>query len=246
MMRLSMKAVCAAALVASVGSATAQRSAIEVEHTQTVYTEEAAAKSWRLSAEEWARYKELMKGPRGVWSPSLDPITVLGIAAETDAERKHFADLLVMVEFDRAEKELRFQQAYDEAAKRLFPDLPRVTVAASAAAIAPVPGADRIAFVGSVDPNRCPSCQQALSELMRLHAAGRGPGLDLYLSDAEDDDAIRAWARRYGVSPDEVRSGRITLNHAGGTSDPSVVGSAGVLRLLQRVAGQWLPLGGPQ
>ena len=106
------------ALLCVAGAVGAQTTETETALTKTVLTEEAQAKRWHLSIQEWDEYKTLMQGPRGVWSPNLDPVTVLGIHAETDADRKRYAELLVTIEFERVEKELLFQRAYDDAARR--------------------------------------------------------------------------------------------------------------------------------
>jgi integrating conjugative element protein (TIGR03759 family) len=208
------------------GGAEAQVSETAVEHTETVFTEEALAARWRLSMEEWATYRTLMQGPRGIWSPSLDPITVLGIHAETDAERRRYAELLVMVEFERVEQELLFQRAYDDAAQRLFPTLPRVTLASSDPPAA-LSGAERLAFFGSVNSKRCPTCRDVLKRWLETYVGHDGPVLDLL---------------GQGVSAAAVRRGRITLNHARGPLAGSMSDSAVSPRLMQRLAGQWLPV----
>ena len=241
-MRVSIRVLPVMLLLATVGSSTAQVVTSGVEHTESVFTAEALAKRWRLSTEEWAQYQTLMAGPRGIWSPNLDPVTVLGIDAETEAERRRYAELLVMLEYERVEKELRFQRAYDEAAQRLFPTLPRVTTAAAEASDSPAVGAERIAFVGSIDPKRCPTCERALKELMRAHRASHTAALDLFLADAADDEAIRAWAKQHGVDADEVRVGRITLNHAQGPWSLPGAGEPITPRVLARSAGQWWPM----
>ena len=222
--------------------AEAQPGGTPVARSETVFTEEALAERWRLSNEEWEKYRTLMQGPRGLWSPNLDPITVLGIAAETDAERRRYAELLVMVEYERVEKELRFQRAYDEAAHRLFPTLPRVTTTAANAG--PLGGVDRLAFLGSIDEARCPSCARTLKRWLRTHPLKAGPVLDLVLSDAGDDEALRRWAQRQGVSAAALARGEITLHHATGTLAPPASAEPLAPRFLQRVAGQWqtLPL----
>ncbi len=210
----------------------------EVEITDTLYSQEARAKTWRLSVEEWGEYRSLMEGPRGIWSPSLDPITVLGIHAESDTERRRYAELLVMIEYERVESELRFQRAYDEAAQRLFPSLAPVTLTVSNEAITLVPGVERIAYFGSVDSDRCPQCQDELVTLLQARLDPSAPTLDLFLADASDDETIRVWARAQGVTFDDVRAGRITLNHAGNAAVPAIEERIAP-RLMQRSAGQW-------
>ena len=47
---------------------------------------------WNLNETEWTRYQTLMRGVRGSVSPAtLSPIEVLGIHAQTEAERKDYA-----------------------------------------------------------------------------------------------------------------------------------------------------------
>ena len=70
-----------------------------------------ARRAWNLSKEEWLRYQELVRGPRGYWSPGLDPIAALGIHATTDAERRRLAERFVEMENQRIQGELAFQRA---------------------------------------------------------------------------------------------------------------------------------------
>jgi integrating conjugative element protein (TIGR03759 family) len=233
---------CAVVLLGlSAVSASAQVIETEVERTETVLTEEALAEQWRLSSKEWDTYHTLMEGPRGIWSPNLDPVTVLGIHAETDAERRRYAELLVMIEFERVERELKFQQAYDEAARRLFPSLMPVQ-AATPEAFSSLVGADRIAFVGSIDRQRCPTCRAELARLLRAHRDPASLVLDLFLEDAADDGALRAWATEQGIDAQAVIGGRITLNHAREPMSLPAEPQTVTPRLLQRIAGRWLPV----
>ena len=80
-----------------------------------------AAQHWGLTEQEWSRFEEIRRGPRGYWSPSLDPLTALGVEARDDAERQRYAELQVRLEAARAERELAYQRAYDEAWQRLSP-----------------------------------------------------------------------------------------------------------------------------
>ncbi len=62
-----------------------------------------------------------MQGKRGIWSPGLDPITALGVHADTDAKRQRLAELYVRQEYKRTQDELAFQKAVNRAWARLFP-----------------------------------------------------------------------------------------------------------------------------
>ncbi|MEQ1977094.1 TIGR03759 family integrating conjugative element protein, partial [Xenorhabdus sp. SGI240] len=89
------------------------------------------AEQWTLSVDEYRRYQQLMSGPRGIQSPGLDPLTTLGIEADSDAERRRYAEQWVRAEFARTEKELRFQREVDAAWQRLFPDVLPVNMTTS-------------------------------------------------------------------------------------------------------------------
>ncbi|WP_051587499.1 TIGR03759 family integrating conjugative element protein [Pseudomonas sp. RL] len=193
--------------------------------TQILALDEARqARDWGLQDEEWARYRELMRGPLGIHSPGLDPLTALGIEARTDEERRHYAELQVQAEARRVEKLLAYQRAYDEAWQRLAPDLQRVSPVAE-----PVPA--RLAVFVSA---QCPTCAQ---KVQRLQTAGSA--FDLYLVGSGGDDArLRAWAQTAGVDPAKVRAGHITLNHDAGRW--LLLGQPGELpAVLRQVAGQW-------
>ena len=86
------------------------------------------ASNWGLQPQEWVRYRELMDGPLGIYSPNLDPLSALGIEARTDEERRRYAELQVQIEARRVEKLLAYQRAYDEAWQRLNPGMQRVNL----------------------------------------------------------------------------------------------------------------------
>ncbi len=90
--------------------------------------DERQAREWGLQPEEWARYRQLMQGPLGVYSPQLDPLTALGIEARSEEERRRYAELQVQAEARRVGKALAYQRAYDAAWQRLFPGQPRVSL----------------------------------------------------------------------------------------------------------------------
>jgi integrating conjugative element protein (TIGR03759 family) len=170
------------------------------------------AKEWGLSSKEYERYQELMQGPRGIWSPGLDPLTALGIEARTDEERRRFAELQVKAERERVEKELAYQRAFDEAYRRLYPgektiELSTAPVQSPTAESGPsLQGNGRLAvFVKD-------NCQACIDQVKQLQAA-RTP-FDLYFVGSQnDDERIRRWAILAGVEPSSVKSRLITLNH---------------------------------
>jgi len=59
----------------------------QIQNSADAALDERLARDWGLRSEEWARYRQLMQGPLGTYSPSLDPLTALGIEARSDEER---------------------------------------------------------------------------------------------------------------------------------------------------------------
>jgi integrating conjugative element protein (TIGR03759 family) len=185
---------------------------------------------WGLSQEEWTRYEELKRGERGIWSPSLDPLTTLGVEATTDAERHKYADLLVEKEAQRVEKELAFQRAYDEAWKRRFPDL------------MPVTGADKPSTTSRLAVfvrENCPPCDTRLKSLLTA-----GNPLDIWLVGSDNDDSrLKRWATGQHIDSRRVQRREITLNHDGGRWLHYAQGK--MPAVLEKQGETWLPVTAP-
>lgn len=190
----------------------------QVEQTRIEQSHQRAADAWGLSEQEYQRYQTIMEGPRGIWSPSLDPLTALGIAARSYAERQKYAEMLVRTERQRVEAELAFQRAYDAAWQRLYPDSMPVSPFSTKG------GADATPLLfdndTSTSPSRlnvvvatqgCGSCDATVKRLLSSGAA-----MDIWVVDSNGDDGrIRDWAIDLGIPPNLVRGGHITLNHGG-------------------------------
>jgi len=175
-------------------------------------TNEQAARNWGIKPEEWSRYQQLMQGPLGTYSPNLDPLSALGIEAQSDSEQQRYAALQVQAEARRVEKLLAYQRAYDAAWKQQFPGVLPVNLSGGTS---PQPkvllpaGSGRLALF--VKPN-CTACN---AQGQQLQASGAS--FDLYLVGSRQDDAqLRLWAREAAISAAKVRDRSITLNHDGG------------------------------
>ncbi|OZU68340.1 TIGR03759 family integrating conjugative element protein [Salmonella enterica subsp. enterica serovar Agoueve] len=162
-----------------------------------------SAQEWGLTAEEWQRYETLKKGRRGVLSPGLDPLTMLGIEARSDEERRHFAELTVKQEFQRVEAELAFQREVNSAWMRVYPGVLPVQDLRSE-----VSNARQALFV----KDNCPACDRKLTQLMKSNRP-----LDIYLvSSGGKDEAVRSWAKKHNIPAEKVKSRQVTLNHDNG------------------------------
>lgn len=160
-----------------------------------------AAQEWDLTPDEWLRYQQLKNGRRGVLSPGLDPLTMLGTEARSDEERRRLAELWVKQEFQRTEAELAFQREVDNAWRRIFPRLLPVRQN-------PVTTGRRALFVRE----NCPPCEHRLTQLLAT-----GQPLDIYLvGSGGQDSAVRRLAQKQRIPAAKVASRHITLNHDNG------------------------------
>ena len=226
-----------ASTVRSATNATGQSTTplTDQEHSRATY--------WRLSEEEWQRYRSLMDGIRGSISPStLSPIEALGIHARDDAERQRYAEQWARLMREDAERVLAFQRAYDAAGRRLFPDqalidhdrLPDST--AKSEALWP---ADRLLLFLRPD---CKACEAVLA--LALARIDRIAGVDVFLTGiaAGDEAAIRAWASDRGIRPDWVNTQRVTLNFGEGVLKRIAPGDAKTPMLFRRRGDTLTPL----
>lgn len=197
-------------------------------------SDEMLAREWNLNPQEWQRYQTLMQSSRGVYSPGLDPLTALGIEARSDEERRRYAELQVKAEAQRTAKELAYQRAYDDAFKRIYPNLmPIASTGGQAAAATPAnQGNGRLAvFV----KDGCPECSSRVKALQ----AEKQP-FDVYMVGSQnDDERIRNWAIVSGIDPANVRTRQITLNHDGGRWLGLSLGGD-LPAVVREVNGQWL------
>ncbi len=188
----------------------------------------ARAKAWGLTDDEWAKFERLQAGPRHYWSPQLDPLTTLGVEADSDQERQRYAELQVRLEAKRAERELAYQKAYTAAWARLFPGMLPVQGMTDDPAATP---AGRFALFVE---EHCTACATNTQQWLR-----GGARLDVYLVGSQGDDGrLRQWARDAGITPAQVSSGHVTLNHDRGRWF-SLGASRPLPARFQQVDGKW-------
>ncbi|MCK9798111.1 TIGR03759 family integrating conjugative element protein [Pseudomonas sp. MAFF 302030] len=186
------------------------------------------ASNWGLTEQEWTRFEQIQAGPRGFWSPDLDPLTTLGVEAETDQERQRYAELQVALEAKRAERELAYQNAYTAAWAKLFPGLLPIQGMASPTSSPVVPR--QALFV----EDRCSACIATAQRLQSSNTA-----FDIYLVGSQgEDERVLSWARQADIDPAKVQRRQITLNHDRGRWFS--LGAPGPLpATFQQVNGQW-------
>jgi len=182
-------------------------------HAQTQFSEQSPlaqqasaadqAKAWGLTDDEWATFERLQNGPRHYWSPQLDPLTTLGVEANSDQERQRYAELQVRLEARRAERELAYQNAYTAAWARLFPGLQPVQGMSDDA------GSSSSSRIALFVEEQCAACVTSLQQWLQA-----GARLDVYLVGSQGNDArLRQWAQGAGIAAAQVSAGQVTLNH---------------------------------
>jgi len=207
---------------------TADESQTQVTHTPAVPTPDTKtlAGHWSLETKEYQRYQALMRGPLGHWNPTIDPLLALGMFAHTPAQQRRYAELYARQEFELTERTLRFQQAYRAAFQRLYPNMDTVdqrllapyrlhqqkkesAKAARWLAKKQFQDGDRVmVFV----PTRCDQCSSIIPRLMSLVSGTRNASIDVYVRNASDDNAVRAWAQAHQIHAKQLGENALTLN----------------------------------
>lgn len=170
---------------------------------------------WDLTDADWTRYEEIMRGPRGVWSPNLDPLTALGVEARTSEERQRYAELVVMQEEKRAGKELEFTRAYAAAWAKLYPNAPLFDTSLLPGAPDPNAPANRPFEMGDrivlfID-TKCTACRTIIDQVVDHTSGLLYPHLDVYVLDATQEQ-VQSWARNTQLRMAPIERGLMTLN----------------------------------
>jgi len=217
--------------VAAMGNPVATQSRIQDSQSAPLgRSDSVQAESWGLTEQEWTRFEQIQAGPRGFWSPNLDPLTALGVEAQTDHERLRYAELQVALEAKRAERELAYQNAYSAAWAKLFPGLLPIQGMASQSPASSSVVPRQSLFV----EDHCPACT---AEAQRLQSSETA--FDIFLVGSQgEDERVRSWARQAEIDPVKVQRRQITLNHDRGRWFS--LGAQGPLPAsFQQVNGQW-------
>lgn len=217
---------------------TAQEQPSATEQTRVLHQlftplEHSKAQAWDLKPEEWRRYRQLMEGPLGVYSPNIDPLTALGVEARDSEERARYTEMQAHAEYNRVTKLFAYQNAYNEAFSRLYPNLLTVDLlgASNTPLSSPATASSRLAvFVSTA----CKGCTEQVQRLQREEHQ-----FDLYVIGTRgSDEVIRGWANKAGIDAKRVRSRDITLNHDAGRWS-SIGDNGGFPAVMRQVNGQW-------
>ena len=177
-------------------------------------SDEKLARLWDLSIDEYREYQLIMQGPRGNWTPNLDPITVLGINAKSEAERTEFAEKLAKLERARVSRELAFEMAYQKAQQKLFGHIPLYeTAEAKVAQWAGLGEASKAKTVNVFINTPCDTCKAVSTRILKS-----GVKVNFYFVGFTGE-AIKQWAVDLGITGQMITSKQATLNFDGGRSN---------------------------
>ncbi len=203
--------VCAGLAIACPAAAQVSVTAPGLTPVETAPVEISAgdAADWGIGETDWQRYRELMRGPAGLHYRRLSPAFVLGLHAETDADRDRWARIVYEEERQRLDRLFDFNRAYNRIARAersregfsFFDDRylePDGSGARRAGAVRPV------IFVSGA----CAACDAQVRQL-----ASGGRAFDIYYVGATGNQEVSAWARRVELPVAAVTARRITLNH---------------------------------
>ncbi len=177
------------------------------------------AQDWQLTDSEWNRYLELMQGVNVKWYPQLTPPEILGMNADNPVEQNHFAELVAKVQHEKLARELAFNNAINQALKRLYPDEPLIlpfdlspfnpmSVAKADNTTALQAGDHLVLFIECKNPLNF----NTLPPLIALINHHPKTILDIFCLNAFDATAIRQWAKSNHIPANLVAENRITLN----------------------------------
>ncbi|MGH8655781.1 MAG: TIGR03759 family integrating conjugative element protein [Gammaproteobacteria bacterium] len=191
-----------------------------IAHSSSSATTAEQSSRWGLTLKDWSRYQRLMQGPRGIWSPNLDPVTALGVHAESDPERRRYAEILVQIERERWERELAFEKVVQQVKRELYPNEPLLDPERVKALIEartrepPYRAGDRLLLFVNLECHACDRLAQHLaSEVQSLP----GLQLDVFAVGRVRDEDIQGWATKLKLPEPLVSQGRLSLNHDNNT-----------------------------
>ena len=165
------------------------------------------AKSWNLSEDQWKKYLTIKnETPLGFFYPMLSPPALLGVAAETEEERRRFAEIYSQVLFESTQGLMDFEFARLKATRLLYGDVPIINkdrlphgfFKADKEKGALLKQGDTIKFL----INKAELLEERVEDktlLVRLLAVLESRpdlSLDVYFPGIYEPDTIRSWAKK--------------------------------------------------
>lgn len=183
--------------------------------------------AWGIDKTEYRRFMYLKDNtPRGIYTPSANPLYYLGMEARTDAERKKYAKLIAKMEFENVQKMQMLNREILLASKQIFGSGQAVDLSIGESLKKemdplssllgnkqqnPSLATGRDLFV-SLD---CDDCIKKFKGLMGQLSVGTINTIDIVFPATVEDIDIKRWAYKAGVSPELNDRKVIGLRRAG-------------------------------
>lgn len=174
------------------------------------------ARQWNLTDKDWVKYKEIMDGPRGVWSPGLDPITALGVSETDPAERKRYAIIWLEIEAKRNELEFAFEREHQKQAAIMFKGQERFSTVEDLKQWEEEQSKPLFNTRVFMDAKCLEECEEMFATLNR--SIGSRNKVDIFFVGTTNSTDIGNWAKYMKIPVDRVKSREITLNFDEGQS----------------------------
>jgi len=186
----------------------------EIDNTKIIYTgitkqqlTETKVKFFDITEEEYTRaetYKALVSEMDK--NNTLSTLEILGMYAETKAEKRKYARKFAKLFYQYTDKVLSFQKLVNQENKSLTGDQSMFDYVAISKTLQKEKRVSKI-----ININDCDNlCKDDIKKLIK--SAFIFP-VDLYFKNATDLE-IQQWASELAIKSDEVNQGLITLNHA--------------------------------
>ncbi len=189
------------------------------EHTSTSFVnnasllsdeEKSLAKQWMLQESDWVKYKTIMQGPRGIWSPSIDPITALGVSEDDPKERKRYAEILMRMEIARVEREIAFEVVRFNVGQKLTQGQLAVNNQAWIDEWEKDQVQVRKQVLLFVNVDCTEDCVKFVENVKQ--SVGDNSRLDVYFGGNASAESIGQWAAFMNIDPKKVKAKKVTLN----------------------------------
>ena len=170
--------------------------------TELTESELQTSEDWDLTVEEVKSLENLKRSNKGMLSSDITPLEWLGIFAETDEQRQHYASIFARRQLEIMDAITKFELAYAEAMKKEI----------SQKMEKPKAG-EHLLLVASYRCNDAP-CQSNLTRALKhVEDGGR---LDILLLENLSSAGLRHWISINKIPPDKLRTRTITVNSAQG------------------------------
>ena len=184
--------------------ATAQQSNQFSDEIATKMTESElqTSEDWDLTIEEVKSLENLKRSNKGMLSSDITPLEWLGIFAETDEQRQHYASIFAKRQLEVIDAITKFELAYAEAIKKEISQKSEQSKASK-----------HLLLVASYRCTDAP-CQSNLT--LALKHVEEGGRLDILLLENLSSAGLRQWIATNKIPTEKLRTRAITVNSAQG------------------------------